>query len=102
MSRPTKQLTVRGFDAELASRIRGAARERGVSLNRAAVALLRKGAGLGPPGDRGDVVGTSLDHLAGTWTELDEREMREALRGTEAIDSEMWARRPRRRRGRGQ
>jgi hypothetical protein len=97
MSRPAKQLTLRGFDEELAARLRGAARERGVSLNRAALALLRKGAGLGPPGDRGDVVGASLDHLAGTWTEQDEREISEALRWTEAIDHEMWARRPRRR-----
>ena len=101
MSRLARQLTLRGFDEELATRIRGAARERGVSLNRAALALLRRGAGLGPPGDRGDVVGTSLDHLAGTWTERDEREMQEALRGTEVIDREMWERRSRPRRGRG-
>ena len=101
MSRPAKQLTLRGFDEELATRIRGAARERGVSLNRAALALLRKGAGLGPPGDRGDVVGTALDHLAGTWTAQDEREMHEALRWTEAIDPELWAPSPRSRRGRG-
>jgi hypothetical protein len=101
MSRPAKQLTLRGFDEELATRIRGAARERGVSLNRAALALLRKGAGLGPPGDRGDVVGTALDHLVGTWTAQDEREIRTALRWTEVIDPELWAPSPRPRRGRG-
>ena len=45
------QLTVRGFDKGLERRLRQVARDRGVSLNRAALILLREGAGLGaPPG----------------------------------------------------
>ena len=40
------QLTVRGFDDELAERIRRLAKRDGTSLNQAALKLLRKGAGL--------------------------------------------------------
>ena len=40
------QLTVRGFDDELAERIRRLAKQDGTSLNQAALKLLRKGAGL--------------------------------------------------------
>jgi hypothetical protein len=31
-----------------------------------------------------------LDHLAGTWSEADEREFAEAVQGFAAIDEEMW------------
>ncbi len=41
------ELTVRGFDKELERRLRQVAKEQGVSLNRAALILLREGAGLG-------------------------------------------------------
>ena len=41
-----KQLTVRGFDDELAEAIRQLARRDGTSLNQAALKLLRRGAGL--------------------------------------------------------
>ena len=40
-----KQLTVRGFDDELAEAIRQLARRDGTSLNQAALKLLRRGAG---------------------------------------------------------
>ena len=41
-----RQLTVRGFDDELSSAIQGLAQREGISLNKAALRLLRKGAGL--------------------------------------------------------
>ena len=61
------QLTIRGFDDELTDRIRQLARREGISLNRAVLRLLRRGAGLGERDDKPDVVGDSLDHLIGTW-----------------------------------
>ena len=64
-----KQLTVRGFDHELAEHIRRLSKREGISLNQAALKLLRKGAGLSDPTRRADMVGTSLDHLIGTWTD---------------------------------
>ena len=62
------QLTIRGFDDELASCIRQLASREGISLNRAVLRLLRRGANLEDGKGGTDVVGSSLDHLMGTWT----------------------------------
>ena len=43
---PLKKLTLRGLDPELEKRIHDLARRDNLSLNQAAIALLRKGAGL--------------------------------------------------------
>jgi hypothetical protein len=87
-----KQLTVRGFDPELERRLRQVAKERGVSLNRAVLILLREGAGLGGRG-RGPahVVGDSLDDLIGTWSPGDERAFQQAISIFETIDPHLWS-----------
>ena len=51
------QITVRGFDDELADHIRRLAERDGTSLNRAALKLLRKGAGMADPSQGPDIVG---------------------------------------------
>ena len=84
------QLTIRGFDDELAGRIRQLANAEGISLNRAVLKLLRRGAGLGEHHDKPDLVGDSLDHLIGTWTAEDAAEMNRALEDLSRIDEEMW------------
>ena len=61
------QLTIRGFDEELAIRIRRLANREGLSLNQAVLKLLRRGAGIGQGKGAADTVGSSLDHLIGTW-----------------------------------
>ena len=83
------QLTIRGFDEELELLLRRLARERAISLNRAALFLMRRGAGL-PTDAEPVVVGNSLDHLMGLWSEEDATRFREATRGFEAIDEELW------------
>ena len=60
------QITVRGFDDELAERIQRLAKRDGTSLNQAALKLLRKGAGLADPAQKADTVGSSLDRLIGS------------------------------------
>ena len=85
-----KQLTIRGFDDELAGRIRQLARREGISLNRAVLRLLRRGAGLGTPDGDPAVVGASLDHLIGTWTAEEADEMDRALGDFSRIDEDMW------------
>lgn len=81
---------MRGFDKELERRLRDVARARGVSLNQAALILLREGAGLEAPQRRTNVVGDSLDHLIGSWSEAEEREFLEAISGLEKIDLSLW------------
>ena len=80
------QLTVRGFDSELEKRIRQLAHREGISLNRAVLKLLRRGAGLQERHDSPNVVGTSLDHLIGTWTEREAVDMSRALEDLSQID----------------
>lgn len=84
------QLTLRGFDKELERRLREEARRQGISLNRAALRLLRRGAGLEAPSERSDVVGGALDHLAGAWSESEARELDAAVDAFEQLDEKLW------------
>ena len=85
-----KQLTVRGFDKELERRLRALSREKGVSLNRAALLLLRRGAGLSEPRREEHVVGNTLDHLIGRWSAEEETEFLDSIRAFEQIDESLW------------
>lgn len=69
--------------------IRRLANRDGTSLNRAAVKLLRRGAGLDRRQGR-DRVGSSLDHLIGSWSYEQADEIERALRHFETIDEDMW------------
>ncbi len=84
------QLTVRGFDKDLQRCLQEFARRQGVSLNRAAVALMRRGAGLDRSVAAGSVVGASLDRFVGNWSERDEREVLEEISVFEEIEPELW------------
>ena len=85
-----KQLTIRGFDEELTLRIKRLALNEGISLNQAVLRLLRKGANLGEKTDKSDVVGSSLNHMIGTWTEKEAEEIERAIADFEEIDDSMW------------
>jgi len=84
-----KQLTLRGFDKELERRLRHEAQVDGVSLNRAALKLIRRGAGL-DSAVPSNAVGSGLDHLIGTWSEFDERSLRNATAVFERVDEDFW------------
>ena len=84
------QLTIRGFDDQLADRIRLLAKRDGTSLNQAALKLLRKGAGVAGPGQGPDTVGSSLDHLIGSWSDDEAAEVDAALEEFEVIDKAAW------------
>ena len=84
------QLTVRGFDDELAERIQRLAKRDGTSLNQAALKLLRKGAGLADPAQKVDTVGASLDRLIGSWSDDEAAELDAALEEFEVIDEAAW------------
>ena len=74
-----RQLTIRGFDAELSRCIQGLAAQEHISLNQAVLRLLRRGAGLGRESTGAHVVGSSLDHLIGTWNADEADEMDHAI-----------------------
>ena len=83
-------LTVRGFDAELENRLREVARQHRCSLNRAALMLLRRGAGLSENGGATGAIGDSLDAFFGGWSAEDAREFDEAVAVFERVDDEVW------------
>ena len=85
-----KQLSLRGFDPEVEKRIREIARKEGISLNRATLRLLRKGARLDNSGRSEAVVGNSLDHLIGKWSSEEEREFLQSIEPLEQIDRSFW------------
>lgn len=92
-----KQLTLRGFDEELERRLERLARDRSISLNRAALLLMRRGAGLAPLADHsGDrsagarAIGSALDRFVGVWTEDEEREFLRSIDHLDRVDPELW------------
>ena len=86
-----KQLTIRGFDARLERRIRQLARAEGISLNRAVLKLLHRGAGLGEAGSDREAVGDSLDHLIGTWSDEEAAEFEDAIEDLSKVDPSVWS-----------
>ena len=85
-----KQLTLR-FEEELAIRIKELAKAERISLNQAAVRLMRKGAGIDAGAEsREDVIGDALDHLAATWSKEEYDSFNEAVREFDHIDEEIW------------
>lgn len=85
------QLTVRGFGDELGAAMHRLAARDKISLNQAALKLLRRGAGLSEDVERPWTVGTSLDHLIGSWTAQEADEFEAALADLETVDEDAWA-----------
>ena len=84
-NRQSVQYTIRDVPERLDRRVRELAAEYGTSLNRAALDVLAKGAGLS--GER--VRHGDLDDLAGTWEPDDDFDR--ALEAMDRIDPELWS-----------
>jgi len=84
-----KQLTIRGFDTDLERTLRELARETGLSLNKAALVLMRRGARQASSGPR-QVVGSSLDDFIGVWSRVEETELLDAVKDLRKVDPEIW------------
>jgi hypothetical protein len=84
------QITVRGLDAETDRRLRDLARRLRISRNKAAVMLLRKGAGLREDDDGPEVVGGALDSFIGSWSAEDEARLLESIRELGQVEPELW------------
>ena len=80
------QITIKGFNEELRDSIQRLARSEGISLNQAALRLLRRGASLSDLGESSNTVSDSLDHLIGKWTHEEADNLDAALMDFETID----------------
>ena len=83
------QLSIRGFDKELVRRIRALARQEGISLNRAAIQIMRRGAGLVDP-ESAAKIGDALDGFIGSWSAADERAVLESIATVGQVDADLW------------
>ena len=84
------QLTLRGFNEELAESIRRLAHQDGTSLNKAALKLLRKGAGLSDGKGNANAIGSSLDDLFGAWSREEADAFNSAIEVFEVVDESAW------------
>lgn len=85
------QLSLRGFDKELARRIRELARREHISLNKAALLLMRRGAGLlESESSSAAAVGDALDRFVGRWSAADEKHLLHSIAACETVDEALW------------
>lgn len=84
------QLSLRGFDKELARRIRELARREHVSLNKAALLLMRRGAGLVETEPSQAAVGDALDQFIGRWSSAEEKRLLDSIAPFETVDEAFW------------
>jgi hypothetical protein len=87
---PLQQLSLRGFDKELERRIRELARREGISLNKAALKLIRRGAGMAESSGAPASVGDALDSFIGRWSAEDERRLLDSIAPCEGVDADLW------------
>jgi len=85
-----EQLSLRGFDKELTRRLRELARREGLSLNKAALLLMRRGAGLVESRDASATVGDALDGFIGKWSAEQEAQLLSSIESFEAVDEALW------------
>ena len=81
-----KAITIRNVPVELTESLEREKRRRGASLNRTVPALLSDALGISKPGPRSN----GLRRLAGTWTEEEYSEFKEAVAPFEQIDDAIW------------
>ena len=87
-----KQLTIRGIPDEVERRIRKEARQKGVSLNKAALAMLEKASGINRQGKSKRPSHHDLDHLCGIWNKTEAREIEKHVSLHREIDEALWKR----------
>jgi hypothetical protein len=85
-----KQLSLRGFDKDLARCLRNVARRERLSLNKTALLLMRRGAGLVDSPGASATVGDALDAFVGKWSEEQEKELLSSIEACETVDESLW------------
>ncbi len=90
MLHDVKQLTVRSTDPALDEALERLATSRGISLNKAALQLMKRGAGLGESRADSKRIGARLDRFVGGWSDEEAEFFERAVADFERIDEGMW------------
>jgi hypothetical protein len=85
-----QQLSLRGFDKALERRVREVARREHLSLNKAALLLMRRGAGLVEAPENAGTVGSTLDDFIGKWSAEQEQRLLDSIAACETVDESLW------------
>ena len=83
-----KAITLRNVPPNLGRRIERRAKEKGLSMNRTVIQILEDA--LGTSNKRAAQLHHDLDHLAGSWSEVEAREFDEDLAAQRRIDPDLW------------
>ncbi|MDN5850399.1 MAG: hypothetical protein L0H63_12320 [Nitrococcus sp.] len=84
------QLTLRGLDKELEGCIRQLAEHEHISMNKAALKLMRRGSALDRAGPDSNMIGDRLDDFIGSWNAADAADFDNAVAVFGEIDPEQW------------
>ncbi|RMF65642.1 MAG: hypothetical protein D6743_07690 [Calditrichaeota bacterium] len=84
-----KQLTLRGFDRKIERRIREIAKKEKISLNRAALRLIERGAEVSRE-RRDEPIGHALDEFIGTMSKEEAQALMDANKVFDSIDEDLW------------
>lgn len=83
-------MTLRGLGKELESYLLHVAAEENLSMNQAAIRVLKRGAGLAERRGRSEKIGSALDEFAGTWSASKAKALLASMEHFESIDKELW------------
>lgn len=83
-----KPITLRGLDETTARALLELAEREGLSLNRAALRLLKSATLAAPPAGRR--IGHALDRYFRVWTKAEAREFERAVSIFSRVDADLW------------
>ncbi len=85
-----KQITLRSIPDEVKKTVLKEAAQKGVSLNKAIIALLERAVGGKQPEKKKRVLYHDLDHLAGLWSREEAASFDKTLKAQRKVDAELW------------
>jgi len=84
-----KQIALRGISDELLQTVRKEAERKGMSLNKAIIALLERSVGTKVPEKKKRVMYHDLDHLAGRWSREEAASFDETSKAQRKVDADL-------------
>lgn len=86
-----KQITLRGVPESVAKAVKKEAEGKGLSLNKAFIALLERSINVGKAKKKREkAVYHDLDHLSGAWSKNDAQTFNRRLKDQRKIDEGLW------------
>jgi plasmid stability protein len=84
-----KAVTIRGVEPEVANKLKLTAAEQGKSINQLALEIVKEGLGLNKERKFSREY-NDLDHLFGSWSEDEFRQIHKKIDQERQVDQELW------------